>query len=168
MSYRRHALGAFASGDSYPAGTPIVGGFQASGLASADSTVAIQRLREAVAASFPVGVVRSAGWGPAHGVGAGRMYVVIATSNDGVTGAQINSGLAAVASDLGRRLGRSVSLTNAHAIGGSAPLPSLTPDVDPTTGQVVQPMSPLVIGGIAVAGLVVAAGAMALFARRSR
>lgn len=170
MSYRRHSLGAFTASDSYPAGTQVVGGFQVQGLAAADNAVAVQRLRDAAQVSFPMGSVRSAGWGPAVGVGSGRLYTVIATTNDGVTGAQINSALTSVAADLGRRLGKTVALTNAHTTGGAAPLPSLTPDVDPQTGQVIQPsmISPLLMGGVAVGGLALAAVVMFVFARRKR
>ena len=177
MSYTR-ALGAFESTSTYASGTQVVGGFQVIGLPSANAGNAVQLLREAVAAAFPMGSVAvtatsgpnrgrpTSGWGAAFGVPAGRLYVVITTNVDGVTGPQINTALSQVARALSGRLnGLRVNLTNAHTTGGAAPLPALTPDTDPS-GNVVPggSLSPLAIGGIAVGGLVVVALGVATFA----
>ena len=124
---RTPGLGAFQAGDVYPAGTQVVGGFQVVGLPSASEANAIAQLRSAIGASFSIGGVApasapaprnrfheigrraglsisapsrardSVGWGPSYGVSSGRLYAMIVTNRDGVTGAQINSALAAVA-----------------------------------------------------------------------
>lgn len=177
MSYRTHHLGAFQGGDSFPSGTLVVGGFEVVGLPSSSASQAVTRLRDAITSSFPSGRVAApatsgsnagrptVGWGPAFGVASGKLYAVISTTADGVTGGQINSMLVATARDLGTRLGLQVRLINAHTTGGAAPLPALTPDLDPS-GQIVQGTSPLVIAGIAVAGLVTVAGALYFVGRR--
>lgn len=179
MSYRTHHLGAFQGGDSFPSGTLVVGGFEVVGLPSSSASQAVTRLRDAITSSFPSGRVAApatsgsnagrptVGWGPAFGVASGKLYAVISTTADGVTGGQINSMLVATARDLGTRLGLQVRLINAHTTGGAAPLPALTPDLDPS-GQIVQGTSPLLVGGIVVGGLVLVAVGIAAFASMRR
>lgn len=199
---RTPGLGAFQAGDVYPAGTQVIGGFQVVGLPSASAANAVAQLRGAIGASFSIGGVApasapaprnrfheigqraglpvsapsrardSVGWGPSYGVPSGRLYALIVTDRDGVTGAQINSALAAVARDLRARLGGLVvNLTNAHTLGGAAPLPSLTPDTGPDGSLIPvengSSLSPLLIGGVAATGLSVLVGAWLWFGRRA-
>lgn len=167
--------GTLQTGDVYPSGTQVVGGFQVVGLPSSSAGAAVSQLRSAVASSFPMGFAApsiagqrdSVNWGAAYGVPTGRLYALITTNQDGVTGGQINSALQAVARDLKTRLGLVVNLTNAHTLGGAAPLPALTPEVGPDGTTVVpSSVSPLAIGGIAAAGVSVLVGAWMWFGRR--
>lgn len=178
MSYsRKRGLGALQTGDVYPSGTQVVGGFQVTGLPASSAANARTQLRNAVAASFPMGTAApavagqrdSVNWGPAYGVPSGRLYVLVTTNRDGVTGAEINSALGAVARDLKTRLGFNVTLANAHTLGGASPLPALLPDVGPDGAPlpVEGSLSPLVIGGAVAAGFSVLAGAW-MWLRRQR
>lgn len=168
MSYSIHrGLGVDAG--TYASGAQFVGGFQVRGLPASSANIAKQKLRDAVAASFPMGNAApvtqgqrdSVNWGPAYGVPSGRLYAVVTLNRDGVSGDAINTAFIAVARDLKRRLGNlTVNLTNAHPVGGtSTPLPALTPDVGPDGGPApVDPggtMSPLAVGGLALGGLAV-------------
>jgi hypothetical protein len=179
-SYNLRGLG-LAEGDTYPSGTQVVGGFQVVGLPSSRANEAKRLLRDAVAASFTMGTAAPAAsgtrdsinWGPAYGVPSGRLYALVTTDRDGVTGAAINTAFIAAARDLRTRLGGLVvNLTNSHTRGGAAPLPALTPDTGPDGSPApVDPggsggsLSPLAIGGVVfgVAALAVIAFA---FTRR--
>jgi hypothetical protein len=165
MSYHRRGMGGLADGDTYPAGTQVVAGFQVIGLPSDRAELAKLKLRDAVSTSFPFGAAApvtpgtrdSVNWGPAYGVPSGRLYALITTNRDGVTGAAINQAWISVARDLGRRMGLTVNLTNAHTLGGASPLPPLTPDVGPDGMPApVDPggtMSPLLVAGVVTAAI---------------
>jgi hypothetical protein len=160
MSYR--GLGSLTTGDSYPMGTQVAAGYSVTGLASSAAAGAVQRLREAMATSFPYGSVSSVGWGPAFQVPSGRLYAVVSTNADGVTGAQVNAALVAVGRDLQSRLGGGMVVrnTNAHTLGAAAPLPPLTPD----QGE-VRSSAGLIIG-LAAGGLALVAAALVFVSRR--
>lgn len=176
MSYRSRRIGlhGLTSSDTYANNTFVAGGFEVVGLPSSAAANAVQKLREAMAASFSVGAVAppatsgpntgrpTVGWGPAYGVASGRLYAVASTNRDGVSGGEINSALAAVARDLATRLSLTVHLTNAHTLGGATPLPALTPD----QGTPDSAISPLLIGGIAAGGLALAGLAYVLLRPR--
>jgi len=175
MSYsNRSSLRGVTGSDTYPSNTFVGGGFQVVGLPSSSAALAVQKLRDAMAASFSVGSVAppatsgpntgrpTVGWGPAYGVASGRLYVVAATNRDGVSGAEINNAFAAVARDLATRLHLTVHLTNAHTLGGATPLPALTPD----QGTPDSAISPLLIGGIVASVVAVGGLAYALLRRR--
>lgn len=175
MSYSyRSGLHGVTGSDTYPNGTFLAGGFQVVGLPSSAAAGAVQKLRDALASSFSVGAVAppatsgpntgrpTVGWGPAYGVASGRLYAVMSTTRDGVSGTEINNAFAAVARDLSGRLQLTVRLTNAHTLGGATPLPALTPD----QGTPDSEWSPLLIGGIAASGLALVGLAYALLRRK--
>lgn len=174
MSYTSRGLYGVTGSDTYPNGTFFAGGFQVVGLPSSSAASAVQKLRDALSASFSVGAIAppatsgpntgrpTVGWGPAYGVGSGRLYCVVSTTRDGVSGGEINNAFAAVARDLAGRLALTVRLTNAHTLGGATPLPALTPD----QGTPDSAFSPLLIGGIAASGLALVGLAYAFLRRR--
>lgn len=174
MSYSGRGMHGVTGSDIYPSGTLMVGGYQVVGLDPSQASLAVARLSDAFASAFPMGTLATTsaagaastadrgratkGWGPGFGVPAGRLYYVISTTRDGVSGAEVNAAFAAVARDLARRLGVTVTNTNAHTLGGATPLPALTPDpgtpVDPETGApIIVSTSPLLIGGAVVGAL---------------
>lgn len=178
MSYSYHrSLGGLTATDAYPAGAQVVGGFTVTGLASKDAGSAVQKLREAVAANFPMGSAASAAsgsrdavnWGPAYGVPSGRLYALITLNRDGVTGGEINSAFAAVARDLSSRLGGlAVALSNVHTYGGATPLPALVADVLPDGSLAPSggSLSPTMIAGVAGVLLIPLAGLAYVLIRR--
>ncbi len=162
MSYR--GLAGLTTSDTYPSGTQVAAGYSVTGLPASAAPGAVQRLREAMSASFPYGIVSAAGWGPAYNVPTGRLYAALSTNRDGVTGAQVNDAFVAVGRDLQSRLGGGMTVRNtqAHTFGGAAPLPALTPDQgEPGT-------SGLVLVGVGLGALALVAGVVVFVARRSR
>jgi len=171
----RRGLRGVPDADAYPIGTFMAGGFQVIGLPSSAAAGAVQKLTDAFAASFPVGTIAppatsgadtgrpTVGWGPAYGVDTGRLYAVISTNRDGITGAQANDAFGAVARDLSNRLGLVVNLTNAHTLGNATPLPALTPQPGVTPDSSV---SPMLIGGVVASGVALLLLTVALVRRR--
>lgn len=185
MSYSRSlGLGALPAGQTLPIGTRLAAGYSVTGL-TIPAGQAPAQLQEAMQAGFRGRTLRT-GWGgggDSAGVPAGHLFAEVEVAADGITTDTMNTIFGRVGQALAGRVGGTVRNTHAHvtrAVGGGASggaqskpgivdkpgiLDSLLPQIPETStvptssggGSSSGMVWALVIGGVAVVGIGVAA-----------
>jgi hypothetical protein len=134
-------LGDLSPGAAIPAGAQFALGFQVNGLTPTTTPRAVAALRTVVGTAFR-GTLVAAGWGPAYGVPAGRLYALLQTGR-ALTGTDMNTVAHMITGALPSQLpGTTVTNTNFHQVGGGSgggggiTTPDVAATVDPVTGLI--------------------------------